>query len=371
MHSFLPPSGAAAWSQCAMWPTMNAKYPQDDTPESLEGNAAHWVFAEMLECRYHDVGTVTPNGIMVTEEMIEGGELIVDTVARRMPGWLLNVEKPIDIPTVHKDCFGTPDIWGFQNATLEIIDYKFGHRFVDEFENKQGISYIAGILWELSKKLELPYAEIEQCIDVNFTIVQPRCYYKGSSVRTWSTRGSVIKQHLVDLGNSAIAAYDPLPIATTNEECDNCPGSHACAALQLAGYRDSEYAVRSVPIELTPEAAGLELKMMERSLDRLTARVDGMRQQVLTYIRQGHVVTWYRTEQGYGQTKWTVPNEQVISMGQLMGVDLSKLGVKTPNQALKAGVDESVITAYSIKPPGEIKLIQTNPSDARRVFGNN
>jgi hypothetical protein len=47
-HSVLPPSGAAAWRRCAQWVQMNQLYPQPDTPESLEGNAAHWVFAEML-----------------------------------------------------------------------------------------------------------------------------------------------------------------------------------------------------------------------------------------------------------------------------------------------------------------------------------
>ena len=56
-------------------------------------------------------------------------------------------------------------------------------------------------------------------------------------------------------------------------------------------------------------------------------------------------------------------------MGSLMGVDLSKPGVLTPKQAEKAGVDEGVIKAYSVTPLGQIKLVPTNPSDARRVFG--
>ena len=64
-----------------------------------------------------------------------------------------------------------------------------------------------------------------------------------------------------------------------------------------------------------------------------------------------------------------MPVDQVLAMGSLMGVDLSKPGVKTPKQALKSGVDEAVIKAYSITPLGSLKLISDNPADARRVFG--
>lgn len=375
-HSFLPPSGAAAWSLCAMWPTMNKLFPQDNTPEALEGNAAHWVAWEMLEGRYHDIGVKAPNGIMVTEEMIEGGELVVEIVTKLHIAKIMKVEKRVDIKRVHETCFGTPDIWAYhrEKFVLDVLDYKFGHRFVDEYENKQGIAYIDGILDILSAELQIPVGQLDQLITVNFTVIQPRCFYKGAPVRTWTIRADQLRGLINGLTNAANAAtvfIGDVPLATTNPECNDCPGSHACAALQLGAYSDAEFAVKSVPVELSPTAAGIELRMMERSLARLSARVDGMKEQVKTYIRQGHPVAGYGTEQGYGQTKWTVPNEQVVAMGKMFGTDLSKAGVKTPNQAKDAGIDGDVIKAYSIKPPGEIKLIQVNPSDAARVFGTN
>lgn len=359
-----------------MWPTMNAKYPQEDTPESLEGNAAHWVAWEMHAGRFHDVGSKIPiGGQIVTEEMIEGAELLLETIAARIPAGLpVNVERSVAIPRIHKDCWGTPDVWAFGNAKLEVLDYKFGHGFVDEYENQQGIGYIAGILDELAASLGMPLYELEQCIDISFTIVQPRCFYKGAPVRTWTMRGVDLRGHINKLENAANLArpiLGDIPVATTNPECDNCPGSHACAALQLAAYRDCEVAVKSLPVELPPEAAALELRMMERSLERLTARVEGLRESVTAEIRRGANVKWYRVEQGYGQRRWTVPNEQVISMGALMGVKLDKVAVVTPLQAIKSGIDEAVIKAYSDTPLGKLKLTLENPSDARRVFGNN
>lgn len=368
-HSFLPPSGAASWKQCAMWPTMNKLYPQDDTPESLEGNAAHWVAWEMMASRYHDVGAKAPNGIMVTEEMIEGAELLIDTVGKKTPNLLYSIEKRVDIPRIHKDCWGTPDLWAFDKSThtLDVFDYKFGHRFVDEFENDQGISYIAGLIDEIVKT----FGVLEEKLAINFTIVQPRCFQKGSPVRTWSTRSDKLKLKILELERAAKVAHDPNPLATTNTECGDCPGHHACAALQEAGYSDCEYAMRSSPVELPPTAAALELRIMERCYERLGARVEGLRESVLANIRQGHPTPWYKAEQQYGRTTWTVPVEQVIAMGDLMGVKLAKVAVITPNQAEKAGIDESVIKAYSITPPGKLKLEPLNPSDAARVFGTN
>ena len=372
-HSILPPSGAAAWRRCAMWVAMNQAYPQPDTPETLEGHAAHWVFAEMLAGRIVCEGQVAPNGVVVTEEMVEGAELVVDTVRARIPaGVPLHVEERVAIARIHPQCFGTPDIWAYvtQTGVLEVIDYKFGHRFVDEYENDQGIAYTAGIIDHLAELMQKGPGLIDQMIKVNFTVIQPRCFYKGAPVRTWSVLASDLRGHINQLAGAAELALMPNPPAVTNSECRDCPGRHACPALQQAAYADAEFATRSSPVELAPAAASLELRMMEHALERLQSRVEGMREAVATYIRQGHAVPWHRAEQGYGRTQWTIPAEQVVAMGSLMGVDLSKNGAKTPTQAKKAGVDEAVIKAYSVTPLGSIKLVPDNPADARRVFGS-
>ena len=373
-HSILPPSGAAAWRRCGLWVAMNQAFPQPDSPETLEGTAAHWVAWEILAGRPVAEGTPAPNGVIVTDEMIEGGELLVATIRERMPleqfgQW--HIEEPVQIPRVHPQCWGTPDAWGFalSLATLEVIDYKFGHRFVDEYENDQGIAYTAGIIDHLAELMQKGPGLIDQMIKVNFTVIQPRCFYKGAPVRTWSVLASDLRGHINQLAGAAELALMPNPPAVTNSECRDCPGRHACPALQQAAYADAEFATRSSPVELAPAAASLELRMMEHALERLQSRVEGMREAVATYIRQGHAVPWHRAEQGYGRTQWTIPAEQVVAMGSLMGVDLSKNGAKTPTQAKKAGVDEAVIKAYSVTPLGSIKLVPDNPADARRVFG--
>ena len=65
------------------------------------------------------------------------------------------IEERVAIPAVHANNWGTPDTWIFgHNATsgrarLVVIDYKFGHEFVEVFENWQLVDYLFGILQEL------------------------------------------------------------------------------------------------------------------------------------------------------------------------------------------------------------------------------
>jgi Protein of unknown function (DUF2800) len=367
-HAFLPPSGAHSWSKCAMWPTMNAKFPQEDTVSTLEGTAAHWVAWEMLANRAVSVGMKTPNGQIVTEEMLEGGELLVDTIIARMHWAPLDghVEEKLEVPYI-KDCFGTPDWWSYspQNLHIEIVDYKFGHRFVDEFWNPQGLLYATAIINSLDKSS----AWFEQAYTISFTIVQPRCFYKGKPVRTHTYRLTETLPYLEDLYKAAQSAVLPEPTATTNEYCGDCPGRHSCSVLQQAAYNGIEYSNSRTPIMLSPVAAALELKILKRAADRIKARVDGLEEQTLANLKAGRRVDYFRAEPGYGRQVWTIPDSQVVSLGKLYGKDLSKSVVVTPKQAEKAGVDPTLVKSFSFTPTTGFRLIAENPTDAAHTFG--
>lgn len=347
---------------------MNARFPQDDSQASLEGTAAHWAAWEQFAMRPVTEGMTAPNGMIVTGEMLDGGELLIDTIGQRVRrGTPFNIETPVKIKTISEKCFGTPDYWAFDSsrAHLEIVDYKFGHLFVDEYFNPQGISYLLGILAQLVAEDRI-LGKPEACTAA-FTIVQPRCFYRAP-VRTHSFVVREILPYLEKLQAAAQAALQPTPVARVNEHCTNCPGRHACPTLQQAAYAGAEYASERPPLELSASAAAIELRMMERALSALDSRVEGLREQVTANLRKGLQVPLYHLEPTRARDQWNVPIEHVIAMGQAMGKNLSKPGVMTPNQARKEGIDESVIKGYSIS-QSSMKLVEDNPSDARRVFG--
>lgn len=366
-HSFLPPSGAAAWSRCALWPTMNRDHPQDDSPESIEGTAAHWVTTELLSGREVKEGAISPAGVSISGEMLDAADLVCETVGRRMPVAQLHLEETLSIPSIHADCFGTADIWAFfpGQCHLEIIDEKYGHGFVDEYFNLQGLLYALGVIEKLKNS---PAMDLER-LTVSFTVVQPRCYYRGEPVRTHTYTMREAGEYIDAMRAAALMAYQPQPMAVTGEQCSNCPGRHTCSVLQRAAYSDAEFADNRQPHTLSPQAAALELRMLERALARLEARVDGLRELTLANMKRGEIIPYYRLEAGKGRVQWTAAPEQIITIGKMLGKDLSKPGVITPAQAAKISIDASVISAYSQHIPGAQKLVAENNETARRVFG--
>lgn len=373
-HSFLPPSGAAAWVKCPAWCKMQADFPEEETESSAEGTAAHWVATEMIEGVIIEQGATAPNGVIVTDEMIEGAQLFFNAVMSIARGSELHVEETIGCEYINPICYGTPDVWTFQPqfAELHVFDYKFGHEFVDEFENVQLTTYTAGILDKLAREIfNKPVGQIDQFVRVHFHIVQPRCFYKGAPVRSWQCYASDLRGTFNILRAAAIEATSENPTAKTNAECRHCSGRHACAALQRAAYSDAEFATAPAVFELSPESASLELRMFERALDRLQARTESLREVVLSHIKTGATVPHWKTTTTAGRVVWKESPDVVAALGDLFGVDLRKSSLVTPTQALKLGIDEAVISGYTAKQSGSIKLEAVNNSDARRVFGNN
>jgi hypothetical protein len=342
---------------------MNARYTESNTAESEEGTAAHWVMSQLLAGPQVAEDTLSPNGVTVTGEMIEGAELVRDVVRERIPtlGWgLLHVEETLNIPAIHPDCFGTPDVWAYDEAArnLEIVDYKFGHRFVDEYFNAQGLLYMLGIIGTLPS---IPTS-------VSFTIVQPRCFYRGEPVRTHTYYINHATPYLSAIREAAERAYHAQPTATTGAHCEHCPGRHTCPTLQKAAYSDAETSTDQQPVKLTPQAAALELRMLERALLRLTARVEGLRESTAANLRAGAQVPYYKLEAARGRRKWIVSPEELLKVAKpKQKKQLTLLKIITPKQA-ELYLDNEIITRYSDVIPGALKLVESTDTDAARVF---
>lgn len=369
-HAFLPPSGAGAWVHCAAWPAMNARYPQGDDEKTLEGTAAHWVFGEIFECRVVAEGQIAPNNVVVTDEMLDAAQLFVDAVDERLAAYGMTrrdlvVERRVQIPRVHPHNWGTPDLWFYarSHGVLEVFDFKFGHAYVDEYENWQLIDYVAGIASELGMD-----GVSDQHTRARLTVVQPRCYSARSSVRSWAVMLSDLRGHINKLRNAAESATGHAPKATTGDHCEYCPGRHACGALQSAAYAAAEKSTDGTPVELTPAAAALELRMLERAKRRLDARVKGLAESVESMLRRGQPVPFYRMETSAGRETWAKPADEVLALGAVFKVNLAKPATLTPKQAVKAGLPEAVVAAYVTRPTGATKLVEVVSSDAARVF---
>lgn len=345
---------------------MEAQYPEDESEAARLGTAAHYWATEAVQGREHPVTTVTPNGVPVDEEMVECGDRLVETVAR-LNAPLVHVERKVEMhETIHPACEGTPDVTAMHASEhrLHVVDYKYGHRFVDPYENDQLLLYAAGVF----EGYGLTRADTKGW-RVDLTIVQPRNYHPSGPVRTWSTLGHVVWSHIDRLREAATRAYEPDAPTVTGPWCRDCTARHACPALRAVGGLAIDLAGESVPQELDNAALGLALAHIERAATRLDALRTGIEAVTMGRIKSGQVVPGWSATQGMGREKWTVPPAQVIALGANMGVTLAKEATLTPGQARKAGMDPDLVAAFSTTPPGSVTLTAVTDATAIKAFG--
>jgi hypothetical protein len=352
-HSRVAPSAAARWVQCPGSVRMSEGLPEVSTDESEEGVVAHEV-ARIVAQGY-------PAPQYATPEMVEGAHLYRGAVGvQPLLRWF---EKRYSMPQIHPEAFGTPDYVAVDGQTFTVVDYKFGHRFVEAFENWQLIDYMAG-LFNASGINETGAAHIV----CRFVIVQPRAYRRGGFVREWTVTGDKLAPYFQRLREAAHEALGPNPRLRVGDECRDCPGRIRCPELQRQAHHAAELAAGQVPFDMPPDGVGFELRQLHAALAVLKSRIEGLEGLALGMIKAGERVPFYAVEHGQPRERWKASDAEIETLGRLLKVDLFKRAPITPNQARALVVDASVINAYSVKPTGEAKLVPENLAQARKVF---
>ena len=375
----LRPSSAPRWAGngepgCPGSHALEALYPEDtESPEAREGTAAHFYATEAVQGRFHPIGTVTPNGHPIDAEMVECGGLFVQDVARELaeaqrgPDPAAHgVETHLTMHArIHPDAEGTPDCYLLDVAGGRLIvwDYKYGHRNVDPYKHAQLVCYAAGVI----EAYELTDADV-RCLSVSLRIVQPRNFSSAGPVRRWDTGGVTLLREIARVSHAAHAAKAPGAPTLTGPHCRDCSAIHACEANRRVGGYAMDLAGRLAPEVMPPDALGLELRNIDRALQRLQARRDGLAEVAMAALRGGARMPYYGIGHGSGREAWTVPLPEVFAMGDMLGVDLRKPAAITPKQARDAGVDAAVTKAYSAIPRGAAKLVAVDDNHAAKAF---
>lgn len=344
--------------QCPGSVVMQERYPEPEGPEAKEGTAAHWAFAELADGRDIALGQIAPNGVVLTAEMIEGAELMHDETCE-LPNPA--VESAVTIERIHLDCWGTPDFrsWRVPRARLRIVDFKFGHGYVEAYENWQLISYAAGAVAEGA-------AEGHGDCVVELGIVQPRNYHRDGPVRTWTTTVGTLCAYWNIAGHACNEAMSATPRTRAGPECKHCTARHACPTLANAALGVLDDAGKSIPLDLKTVEAATELRRLNYAAEILSSRRSGLENQLLVAARQGESVPYFHVEHGEGREAWTAPVGEVIALGKFYGVDLAApVEAVTPFQARKKGVDSA---GFTQRQPGAAKLVADSPYQAAKIF---
>jgi hypothetical protein len=385
-HSILPPSSAHIWGKpdgCTGWVQMSQTYPDDEESQaSREGTAAHEIGAQLItdaktnRVQNHSasdwVGITASNGVLFTEEMFDSAKEYADdviTVMRKtgiFGGEHLRIEQRVEIPKVHEINWGTPDCSVYHAAgnALYLWDYKHGFEVVEAFENWQGIDYLAGLL-----DLHGIDGRTDQRTKVYLRIAQPRAFHREGTIREWVITASDLRAYFNTLNANAHEALSPNAKFRTGSHCKHCTGRQACPAALKAGLGMYEAVSKPVPVELSPDALGLQLSIVKRARKQLEYLESGFETQASALIKKGTMVPGWSVEQKIGRQKWDKPVEEVIALGDMLNLDLRKApDAITPIQAKKLGIDDAVIMAYSTHPRTGLEIVPDNGNKAKQVF---
>lgn len=368
------PSDASRWVACAGSVQLGAQFPElAVSPTRAEGIASHWAGSQGLTGQMPAEDSLAPNGVVLTEEMLEGAAMWVDDVhAEALARGLLDhlqVESPVPVERIYPGMEARSDVWLFDQAAgvLIVWEYKFGRTLVEAVDNWQMATEVCGILDLLGVD-----GAAEQHLTIEMRVVQPRAYHRDGRIRAWRVKAADLRGHFNRLHHAAHTAAGPNPPLAGGPQCLNCPAARGCPTLRRNVLAIADWAETAQPDQLPPDALGAELVLLELLAKLVKARHTAIETQVEATLRAGQVVGDWTLEPSYGRQRWTAPAADVALLGDMCGVDLRKpVDVITPTQAKKAGVDAAVIRAYSEHPSTGMKLVRdTNLiNKARAAFG--
>lgn len=377
-------SNANTWVNCTGQVQLSLQYPAIESGDGvsearLEGRAFHEVSQNILESfkkpsgklvnRFETVGTLSKDGIVITDEIYDGALEYSTDVFKvcNSTGMLryIQIEEHVDLSGVFPSMYGYVDCWLYdeQNHKLYVWDAKFGHRSVDAFENWQLITYVVGILESLGID--------DDNLTISLRVAQPRSYKNTGCIDEWLCTLSELRVYIETVKSAAIEAYSDSATCKTGKQCLTCSARYACGELQQVSYTSMDYLQNVEGVSLTGHHLALELRLLKRAQDAIKSRLSGLEEQALSELASGGTLPGFATRQGFGRRRWRkdTPVEEVIMMGDLMNVNVRKPdNLDTPAQVLKKGIDESVIDMYSETPMTGLKLVEDDGSKARNVF---
>ena len=391
-HAPIPASGAPVWGHCSG--SIIASQGADDTwsAASDAGTAAHWVGSTTLEkwqaskratvpdCAAM-LGQVAPNGVVIDEAMIEGAQVYVDDVTAvvlAQGGGDLFIEHAVIMPKIHEKNAGTLDaalvrMWATDHdrrfMTIDIWDYKHGHRAVSAEGNLQLVDYLTGLMQQYGLN-----GSHDQFVQFTARIVQPFAYSGAGPVSSWTGVMSDLRAHVNKMHEKAEEAYAG-PRLSPGKWCRDCPAVMRCDAAKKYVYAWTDYANSPYVIDSMPLAAMVtEREILADAMGVMKSRLNAL-DDVLTHrISDGAAGTGLALQATSGNNAWTVPVAQAVAIAQQFGADIAKAGALTPTQATQRVPKDlrlqfgEVLKSISARPAGKMKLIRAEDSIAAKAF---
>ena len=337
--------------------SIQKEYPDTQRREATEGQVAHAVSAGSLRSGSSPIEYLGQSlrNVYIDQEMLHHVSLYVEHCRSLGPGV---IEGPLELQHGDNTLAGTPD-YNYMDEAARIFyirDLKYGHGWVEVFENQQLLSYImmasnVGLGWRL-----------------NLGIVQPRANHPDGPVRVWEFDALELRTYANFIKGAMERAAMADPPTKTGGHCRYCRGLLRChSAASAAGFA-IDVAGASGHGHLDPRQFAQEMEYIDRAHNMLGQRKTAMEAEGISMVKAGTILPGWEARQTMGAMAWT--GADPIAAGDIMGVDL-RMPAKaiTPNQAITRKImTEKMVKALTRRELGGFKLKRTDNKWAKRIL---
>jgi hypothetical protein len=388
VHAPKAPSFATIWGECSGAIAASAGRLDKTNARTVQGTAAHWVMEQCarnwrsseveadLFCSIW-VGRVDPGGTVITDEIAEGAQVILDNMlhaVNKFGGYrYLLVEQRVAMTQIHPtDNWGTLDL-GYYNPThnngqglLIVWDYKHGYSLVRAKGNLQLVDYVEG----LYESFAIPTGT-----EVRLRIVQPFAYASWGPVDEWVGTLSDLFPLFAQLKAKAHEA-DTDPKLTAGKHCRYCPGRLDCSAARQ--YTRLWSSIADMPYEMdrmTLDDKAKEIDFLHAAESVIKSRRDALSDDLHAAMSSGKPCEVKVLEAVQGAAGWVKGQEAAaIAAFQSIGVDIRKTTPLTPRQALQKvpkeaqAIGAAIVTGLTVRKM-KTQLVDRADSYVSRAFG--
>lgn len=345
-----------------------AKYKGAQVWEAQEGQAAHAVAARCLNTTMDAVAFQgqTVQKFIVDAEMVRAITQYVSTCRD-----VVQTGDTTDagVETKHKAYDGNivlscgVDFWAFNSTTQEltVIDFKYGHGWVEVFENWQLLAYAVSIL---EKAMASGYTPRQ----VRLGIVQPRANHPDGPVRWWTFNGELLRNYRNNLFQNMREATLENPPTISGPHCRYCDALLHCHTMEQALALCLDVAGQGGNSDATdPEVEAWELMIIEKAIKMLGYKKAALETVIFERLKAGGKAVGFETVNTWSALSWNV---DAVAVGKLSGKDLRQEEKPiTPTQAMDRGIlTEAEVKSMAGRKQTGLKLKPINLERVRRIL---
>ena len=334
----------------------------EETDAAKEGTAAHYVAQDLFRAVVTPAfrkGLKTPNGWVVDQDMFTHAKTYVDNV-NALPG-VLHVECKADFEILSGlviRCRGDAVKWDDASKTLYVDDFKYGWRPVDVVGSWQLLAYAIGAARTLGV---VPERFV-------LTIDQPRPFHVDGRRRSWTLTPDEIGEYYSRMVARLSSLDDTL---STGDHCDRCKAAPGhCPAARTSAFNAIDVTMNSSAVELSAEDHAAELEIMSKAASVAKKRLEWLEDYAKERLKRGELIPGRYLRPAHGTSQWT-SDKDVVALQKETGIKLRETVSVSPAEAIRRGVDEEKVKAYSFRPDRGVALAKGSSTQlAEKVFTN-